>query len=308
MEPAGDAMVVWQQGRLPSTSIWSQRAFAGGGWSGAEIIASSSTTVSDPQIALDSRGNAIAVWEQDDGTGTTHKNVVWSRRTSTTPWIPAAATLGPNTDDTDAPQIAFAPNGDATAVWFEHALTPPFFIQLWGNRYSASTNTWEGPALADLANASDEGLIGAPPRLIVDAAGNAFSAWSGGQIDSNFCQVTVTRHPKGPTWDTPPLVLGRVDTIPAFQPVLAADGGGNALLVWRQKPTDADTTWQVYASRHFADQAWNAQAWSARQPLGPSFTNARAPSLATNANGDAEVVYLHTNPSGFNEIWAARFE
>jgi hypothetical protein len=68
---------VWRQYDGTRYSIWSNRYVAGTGWSAAELIETDSAgSAGNPQVAVDSAGNAVAVWEQHDGT----RNNIWSNR------------------------------------------------------------------------------------------------------------------------------------------------------------------------------------------------------------------------------------
>jgi hypothetical protein len=66
----GNAIVIWQQGSSTTGyDIWSNRYVMGTGWDTGEIIDSSSLfDAYNFNLALDSSGNAMAFWEQDDGT------------------------------------------------------------------------------------------------------------------------------------------------------------------------------------------------------------------------------------------------
>jgi hypothetical protein len=66
-----------------------------------------------PQIAVDSVGNAIAVWNQSDGT----RNNIWANRFNGTSWGTAELLETDNADGAFSPQIAFDSSGNAIAVW-----------------------------------------------------------------------------------------------------------------------------------------------------------------------------------------------
>jgi uncharacterized protein YheU (UPF0270 family) len=70
VDASGDAVAVWQQ--LDSTqNIWTSRYSPGSGWDGAMLIEHDDAgPATGPQVAVDSIGNAVAVWAQSDGTHT----------------------------------------------------------------------------------------------------------------------------------------------------------------------------------------------------------------------------------------------
>ena len=79
LEYNGNAIAVWREYDGSVDSIWANRDVAGKGW-GTEQHMEVSNAVGhsayDPQIALDSNGNAIAVWRQYDGS----VDSIWANR------------------------------------------------------------------------------------------------------------------------------------------------------------------------------------------------------------------------------------
>lgn len=74
----GDAFAVWYQHDGTRNNIWSSRRLAADtGWGTAELIETdNANSAYDPQIAVDTNGNALAVWRQNDGT----RDNIWANR------------------------------------------------------------------------------------------------------------------------------------------------------------------------------------------------------------------------------------
>jgi len=67
---------VWEQSDGTRNNIWANR-FNGTSWGTAELIETEDLGHAfKPKIAIDSSGNAIAVWQQNDGT----RNNIWANR------------------------------------------------------------------------------------------------------------------------------------------------------------------------------------------------------------------------------------
>jgi hypothetical protein len=69
-DSSGNAIAVWTQWDSTQSrdNIWANR-FNGNSWGTAELLEEDDNgDASQPQIAFDSSGNAIAVWKQSDGT------------------------------------------------------------------------------------------------------------------------------------------------------------------------------------------------------------------------------------------------
>lgn len=114
-DSSGNALAVWQQSDVTNRNIWSNRYTSGIGWGTAQKIESDDAgSAQYPQIAVDSSGNALAVWYQYDGT----KYNIWSNRyTSGSGWGTAQKIESDDAGDARVPQIAFDSSGSALAVW-----------------------------------------------------------------------------------------------------------------------------------------------------------------------------------------------
>ena len=69
VDPSGNAIAVWEQDDGTRVNIWANRFTPAAGWGAAELIeADNAGNATMTQVAVDSSGNAIAVWGQYDGT------------------------------------------------------------------------------------------------------------------------------------------------------------------------------------------------------------------------------------------------
>jgi hypothetical protein len=73
----GNAIAVWSQNTGTVYSIFANRYVSGTGWEGPQLLEMDDDyDAYDPQIAIDANGNAIAVWQQFDGT----RYNIWANR------------------------------------------------------------------------------------------------------------------------------------------------------------------------------------------------------------------------------------
>ena len=77
MEANGNALAVWEELSNGSFYVWANRYVAGRGWGTAQMIGPTTGQSTNPQVAFDSSGRAIAVWEQIDA-GTSYD--IWADR------------------------------------------------------------------------------------------------------------------------------------------------------------------------------------------------------------------------------------
>ena len=81
---SGHAVAVWKQSDGAAMSVYANYYTAGTGWGTAALIETDNAGEAlDPQVAVDASGNAVAVWEQSDGTRT---NILANRYVAGTGW------------------------------------------------------------------------------------------------------------------------------------------------------------------------------------------------------------------------------
>lgn len=163
----GDALVVWRQSDGTRNNIWANR-HTDSGWESATLIESNDTgDAAAPQVAIDSAGEAFAVWYQFDGT----RNNIWSSRYSVTSgWGTPKILEDENLGNAVFPQIAVDAHGYAIAVWHQFDGTRD---NVWSSRYTPDLG-WGDASLLEVENAG--GAI--RPHIAMDASGNALALWS----------------------------------------------------------------------------------------------------------------------------------
>jgi hypothetical protein len=161
MNADGSALAGWRQFEN-EFKAWSNRYTPGSGWGVAERLGPEGASIqASPRVAIDARGNALAVWQHFDGA----RDQIWSNRYAAgSGWT--GPTVIPNDDLNDAsePQIAIDPAGNALAVWYQMNNSS---FHLWWSRYSTIGWTKAAPFAGD-----DQGgtLL---PQIAIDANGNA---------------------------------------------------------------------------------------------------------------------------------------
>jgi hypothetical protein len=187
MNHAGDAAAVWEQYDGFRYNAWANNFNLYEGedevaeWNvGTAIETSSTGDAESPQVAVDSHGNAIAVWAQYDG----FRYNVWANYFDGTTW--GTAELIETLDDGSAysPQIAVDGNGNFIAVWAQYD----------GFRYNINVNSFN-----DIAWWGEAGLIedidtgnAQSPQIAMDDNGNATVVWA--QYDGSRFSIYANRY------------------------------------------------------------------------------------------------------------------
>ncbi|WP_375176317.1 Ig-like domain-containing protein [Marinobacter mobilis] len=115
MDAAGNALVVWFQMDASRQNVWANRYSAGAGWGSADIIETNSTgNALDARVALDTNGNGMAVWYQDDG----GLNNVWANRfLAGTGWSGPERIESSDLGHASLVDVATGLNSSVLAIW-----------------------------------------------------------------------------------------------------------------------------------------------------------------------------------------------
>ncbi len=288
VDPEGNAIAVWHQSDGTRFNIWSNRCTTGT-WGTPELIETDNVgDAVEPQIAVDPGGNAIAVWYQDDGTFYT----IWSNRYTSLSDTWGTAELIEKMVPAPAghamhPQIAVDSDGNAVAVWPQFGGT---VNSIWSNRYISGT----GWGTAELIETDDVGNAGAH-QVAIDTDGNAIAVWD--QYDGTRRNVMSNRYIPGTGWGTPVSIeTGDEGT---YDPQIAIDPDGNAIVVWGQAE---DTYHSIWANRYTAGTGWGTAELIETDNTGVALN----PQIAVDADGNAVAIWAQFDGTRYN-IWSNRY-
>jgi hypothetical protein len=241
MDAGGDAVAVWQQCDVGDCdcfgedceysrwNVWSNR-YTSGRWGTHQPIASDEGDATRPDVAVDATGNAVAVWQQFDGT---HDNI-WSNRKAAdrANWEEAEPIESLDEGDASRPQVAMDPEGNAVAVWSQF---DGMNDDIWSNRYTPSGG-WD---LAERIEGNDPGEA-RRPKVAMDPGGTAVAVWT--QPDGVHVSIWSNRYTPSFGWGTAE-PIETWDGGRAREPEVAMDTNGEAVAVWSQRTGGADRIW-----------------------------------------------------------------
>lgn len=169
----GDAVAVWMEYDFANArfDVRASRFAVASGWGPAIPLESGSASGTGIHVGMDSGGNAVAVWTQD--------NDVFSRRyLAGVGWV-ATELLDAGTVAPVSPQAAVDASGNAVAVWLRDD-APPGGNDLHAMRYEAGTN-WGAEQLLETGTAFARG-----PKSTVAGNGEVTVVWwQGGELRAN---------------------------------------------------------------------------------------------------------------------------
>lgn len=277
----GDAMVVWYQ-RGSNREIWANRYTAStDSWDTAERIDADTADAKDQQVAIDTSGNALAVWEQGDD--------IWANRyTASTQSWGTAERIETGAESAERPQIAVDGSGNALAVWEQRESSKYIFA----SRYTISNGSWNSPQRIDTVTQNSSA-----PQIAFGASGNALAVW---QKTSGFRQdIKANRYiAETNSWSGATLVSDGTES--TISPQIAIDGSGNAMAVWAQSVGGQRDVW----ANHYTDSTDN---WGTSKRIDTDdVSSAKSPQIGVDASGNALAVWQQGD-STLDNIWGSRY-
>ncbi|HVX32930.1 MAG TPA: PKD domain-containing protein [Solirubrobacterales bacterium] len=267
-DPQGEAIAIWAGSDGANERVEVAFRPAGGAFGVPQKLSPAGQEGSEPQVATDPQGNAIAVWSSADGA---NERVEAAFR-------PAGGAFGTPQTLTPAcqrafePQVATDPQGDAIVVWtcadgagerVEAALRP-------AGGFFATPQTISAPE-----------QIAFHPQVATDPQGDAIVVWAGS--DGAGERVEAALRPAGGPFEE----LGTLSGEDASDPQVATDPQGDAIAVW--SATDENGEHVEAALRHAGG------AFGTPQPPSEAGQDASEPQVATDPQGDAIAVWRRSD-------------
>jgi PKD domain len=222
IDAAGDVSVVWMyhDAAIPRNEVQVAVRPAGGSFSAPQTLSDTSQNADSPAVAMDSAGDAIAVWAGSDGTNSIIRASV---RPANGSFSMPADDLSEPGKNADSPQIAMTPGGEATAVW--SGSDGVYSI------IQAATSPSPGGGFSTAVPLSTTGQNAFDPEVAVNAAGAATVVWK--RSDGlNYIAQAATRMGPPDSYSVPiDLSATGQDVV---SPEVSMDGEGDATAVWRR--------------------------------------------------------------------------
>jgi hypothetical protein len=253
MGAGGDAMAVW-----PKSAVWVNTYTAGSGW-GTAVSLEASGGAAEPQIARDTSGNAIIVWQKIDGS---KYSIVACRFTPGSGWGAPVSLMNDTGSILAGQQIAVDENGNAIAVWHAYSGST---VRIWASRYTGGS--WGSATIID----EDPGNNAYNPQIAMNGSGEAVVVWEQG------VEVRSKKYTPGAGWGGLEIAgLGG-------NPAVAVGETGQAIAVWELLHNIVGKTYSF------------ATGWGETVNLEDSPDFADFPRIAMNRDGKAIAIWQQTN-------------
>ncbi len=290
----GNAVIVWHQDNGTTDQIFMSE-FLNGVWTHpadeTDDISPGDTYAEYPEVAMDESGDALIVWNQDDGTGTyriymsEYRNGSWTHPSGLSDYI------SPDTPVDSGgfyPQVAMDDNGNAIIVWEQpDGANSQIFMSEYRN------GSWTHPADTN-TNISTDGFGAYEPRVAMDNNGNAIIVWH--QSDGANAQLFKSEYRNG-SWTYPADENDNISpdgqNVSSYYEVAMGDNG-NAIIVWRQRDGTYD---RIYRSE-YRGGSWT-HPLNINDNLGFGNYHAYLPDVAMDANGDTILIWKQSDGSDY---------
>ena len=261
----------------PAPSWWGEAGF---------IEAIPTDQASWPEVAVDVRGNAIAVWNVQTA-GVYH---AWANRyVKGAGWGAARVIDVSGADPAYEPRVALDADGNAIVVWRQVNGSDS---RIWATRFSTGYG-WGLPrqlAPASVGNQYSQDVA-------VNARGDAVVAWQ--EWNTTHLDVWAVRYTAASGWGDPVLVEDE-EVGSSWLPKGAVDSEGNVTLVFQQWDA-ANSILNTSAARYSVGTGWGQPEWIGTGPAGESTAG-----VAVDGAGNVVAVWEQDDGSHVS-VWAGRF-
>ncbi len=253
----------------------------------------------NPRVAANADGNAIAVWEQSDGS---RKDIWASHYEPGLGWSRPGLVEADTTVSASNPQPAMDDNGNATVVW-ELGDEESSASSIWANRYVAGDGWGIPEALEADAGAARK------PRIAANAAGQVIAVWAQDN-DLGVSGIRANRYVPDSGWSGPESLES--DAVSnAYEAQVDINDAGVAFVVWEQEDAAFGFATQIWANRFVPDgSGWVGAERIERDPYF-EIEDARIPQIAVDGAGNAIVVFEQDaqfrDPIGVLRIWRSHY-
>jgi hypothetical protein len=282
--PNGDAIAVWHQSNGTRKRIYARRYTASTNqWEPTARTVDSDLSTSDAtvaQVAADTSGNALVVWQQGD-------TQIGANRYSAGNWL-GGTTLPSASQTASVPQVVIDARGIGRAVWVGFDASPTVNRdRIWSSRF---VDQWEAAVPVEDNTGPVSSGNATSPSIAVDSNSNAVVVWT--QFDGAHTNAWSSRYVANRAqWEGAALIES-IDGN-AISPAIAMDANGNALAVWQQ-PTAGSVT-NIYAARYtpsaILQDSWAPAALIERDDSGSAFL----PRVGFATDGTAMAVWYQSN-------------
>ncbi|MES1175638.1 MAG: Ig-like domain-containing protein [Myxococcales bacterium] len=282
MTAKNESHVVWSSYSYDSTAgvdywgVWTRHASAAGTWDATSpylAYAQVSSGVGWPSLAFDAAGNGFCAYQFAAGSPVKVTTFVHRYVASTAKWGSSAIGATPSDSYGQAVGLATDPTGGAVLVY--PRVTGTTTYDLMGSYYNKA---WSTPVVISNATTTIS-LNRSIPTVWTGSSYLVAWAQSGGTPYNVYTNEYKT------AWGSASIISDGNHT--SSFPSLAADGRGNALMLWVQQSDAVATTAVLPTDVFFSRFTGTGSKWSTPAAVSSAFAGYRYPQVAVLGDGTA---------------------
>jgi hypothetical protein len=274
---AGDVVAGWTAGGPPRTARYARKAPGGGFADATQVPGDTGTGSADrPDVAVDSQGNAIMVWDRSDGLSST---IRWAFAPAGQPFGPAQKITDASFNGLDA-DVEVDAQGNAVVVWV--GTSGGNQVVRFSRRPAGGTFS---PPASNPGQPASGAFVDSSPRLAVDPQGRATVLWV-----QSFFGLRYALAPPGGGFEEMQPMPGDPGTS-AGPPDAATDAAGNVMALWTD---DTTGTPRLPFARHAPGQPFDPAQPMPGTPSGAGFD----PAIALEPGGNGVAAWPVPDPDG----------
>ncbi|MCW8966051.1 MAG: hypothetical protein OQK82_05105, partial [Candidatus Pacearchaeota archaeon] len=265
-------------------------------WNAPERIDTGTFNNYKPQISVNKHGQAVAIWSQYDGV--TYSAWV-NHRDPETGWGVAQEIESVNSGNAYYPQVAINDNGNAMAVWEQF---DGVSHNVWANHYDSQSG-W-GTA-ERIENNSQDRKVYFHPEVMMDKNGNAIAVWQ--KTSAGVVSIWANRYDASLGWQTAQTIETN-DRYHAYDPQIAMDAAGNAVVVWGQYD---GKRYNILSNRYDMSTGWSTEEIIDNNTSGSAFDV----QISMDSQGNAVAVWQQAEAKGKDKdkdkdyhVWANYYD
>ncbi len=299
----GEAIITWTQSDGTKTQIFKAERSSSGTWSIpsslTDNISPDSQDASYSQVAINSHGEAIIIWDQSDGANNRlYKAERAASGTWTVPTNLADAVSLAGSDVDDKIHVKINDSSEAIIAWVASDGSNAQIFKA----ERASNGSWTLPANPN-DNISPNGTEAGQPKIALNNNGEGIIVWT--QSDGTNDQIFKAERASNGTWTLPAntgdnLAVDGTDVSRDLQAVI--NENGDAVIAWTQN--DGANS-QLFKAERTAVGAWTVPA-NIGETLSIAGQDAVDPQLAINENGEAIISWFQSDGISFQVFKAER--
>ncbi|UCG69478.1 MAG: FG-GAP repeat protein, partial [Thermoplasmata archaeon] len=188
VDPSDNAIVTWEDDRFSDTNVYAQKlnstGFAQWGATDKKVNQNDTGIKTEPDVAIDSSGNVIIVWE-DNRDGDTDVYAQKLDLNGNPQWGLSDKKVNQNSSQSQSsPDVAVNSDGDAVVAWYDSRDYWTTYYEIYAQQLNFTGDAQWGVSDKKINQNPDDKRQNYP-AVAVDQIGNIYIAWSDNRSDAS---------------------------------------------------------------------------------------------------------------------------